>query len=192
MFDFIDYHTFWVIIHLFGVIVGAGGAFTSDWIFFSSIKDNVVSRTEMRFLRLSSKMVWIGIAVIVISGAFLFAADPREYIQSSKFLAKMTIVAVIIANGIIFHRHHIPRLHRHVGRNVSLSEEFMKKSPLLLASGAVSGVSWLSAFVLGALPEVPYGYPAIMALYLIVLGLGVLAAILSKKRIFRPSNANRP
>ncbi|MEX1064278.1 MAG: hypothetical protein WD898_00850 [Candidatus Paceibacterota bacterium] len=187
MFDFIDYKTFWVIVHLFGVIIGAGGAFASDFMFFSSIKDKMISHTEMRFLRLGSKMVWIGLAIIVVSGVFLFMSDVPRYMASSKFLVKMTIVGVIIVNGIIFHFRHIPRLHRHVGQDYSLSKEFVKKSPYLLASGVISGVSWLSAFILGALHKVPYSYWQILSFYLVILCLGILVAVLSKNRLLRMS-----
>ncbi len=171
--------------HLFGVIIGAGGAFASDFMFFSSIKDKMISHTEMRFLRLGSRMVWVGLAIIIFSGAFLFAADAARYLDSSKFLAKMTIVGVIIVNGVIFHLYHIPRLHKHIGRDFSLSKEFVKKSPLLLISGVISVVSWLAAFVLGVFHEVPYSYWIIIAFYLAILGLGILITILSKDRILR-------
>ena len=131
MFDFIDYKSFWTIVHVLGVIIGAGGAFASDLMFFNSVKDRKIDQTEMRFFRLGSKMVWVGIAIIVVSGIFLVSTNIPRHLESSKFLAKMTIVAVIIVNGVIFHTTHIPRLHRHIGRDYSSSKEFVKKAPFL-------------------------------------------------------------
>jgi len=182
--DFLDYRTAITIFHLLGVVFGAGGALASDFIFFSSIKDKKISHTEMRFLKLGSKMIWVGLAILVISGALLFATDPDRYLHSGKFLAKMTIVAIIIANGIVFHLVHIPRLHRHAGKYLPSEAEFVRRSPSLIASGAISIISWISALVLGAIRSVPYDYWVIMAFYLGILAFGVLTGFILKKRIF--------
>ncbi|MDP3900785.1 MAG: hypothetical protein Q8Q38_00365 [bacterium] len=178
-----DQHTIFTIFHILGVAVGAGGAFLSDAMFFSSVKDERISRTEMRFLFLGGKMVWIGIAILLVSGLFLVFENPQRYLASSKFLAKMTIVAVIILNGAVFHLHHIPRLYRHAGHHFPSSDEFMRKAPFLLGSGVVSVVSWVSALVLGASHKLPYGYFTIMAGYLVILALALVISQLLKKRI---------
>lgn len=179
----IDSHTLFTIVHLLGVVVGMGGAIASDLTFFSSIRDEKISQTEMRFLRLGGKMVWAGLFVIVVSGALLFAERPDRYLASPKFIAKITVVAILIANGIVFHLVHIPRLHRHAGAHFPSSDEFIRNAPLLLASGATSLVSWLGAFVLGALGRVTFPYAQIMAVYFAVLFSGIAAVILLRKRI---------
>ncbi|RJP45761.1 hypothetical protein C4587_00395 [Candidatus Parcubacteria bacterium] len=184
LFGFVDSQSLFTLLHLFGVVIGAGGAFASDLIFLSSINDERISPTEMRFLRLGSKMVWGGLFLIAISGIFLFAPDSARYLASSKFLAKMTIVAVIILNGLFFHLSHIPRLHRHVGSHFPSSDEFVRKSSLLTASGVISLVSWSSAVVLGALRDVPFSYGTIMAVYAAALGVGVGIGIVFQGRIF--------
>lgn len=178
----IEYHTVLTALHLFGVVVGLGAAFVSDAIFFSSIRDEKVSHTELRFLRLGGRIVSLGLLLIVISGLLLFMQSPAEYLASAKFLAKMTIVAILIANGAVFHLVHIPRFSRHASHHFPSSDEFMRAVPLLLASGVISTVSWLSAFVLGLWRGVPYSYLEIMSVYGAVLFVSSVSVIVLKRR----------
>lgn len=176
-----DQHTILSIFHILGVAFGAGGAFLSDSMFFSAVKDEKISHTELRFLRLGGTMVWIGLGVLLVSGLLLVSENPERYLASSKFLAKMTIVAVVILNGAIFHFYHIPRLSRHAGHHFPSSDEFVRRAPFLLASGVVSVVSWLSALVLGASRGLPYEYSTIMTGYFVILGFTLLASWIFRK-----------
>lgn len=178
---FVDLHTSYIIFHLLGVVLGAGGAFMSDVMFFSSIKDGQISATEVSFLKLASRVVWVGVIILIISGLFIFFEDTGKYLSSSKFLAKMTIVGVIVINGIIFHISHIPFLHRHINLQLSLSKEFKDKMSSLMISGVISIVSWLSALVLGAFKSVPYSYLTIMGAYLAILVIGITLSFLFKR-----------
>lgn len=175
--DLIDIKLFWTIFHLFGVAIGAGGAYMSDIMFFSSIKDEKISATEMRFLKMASKFVWFGIAVLVLSGIGLFFTDMDAYLESSKFLAKVTIVTIIAINGIVFHGMHLPRIERHVGHHFPSSDEFMRHRPLLLVSGAVSFVSWTSVVILGALRSLPFDYLEILGFYLVIVTVAAFGAL---------------
>jgi len=175
--EFLDYKTITTIIHVLGVILGAGGAFMSDVMFASSIRDEKVTHTEMRFLRLGSIVVWIGLAIIIISGFLIFMTDPNGYLASHKFLAKMTIVAIIVVNGLVFHLIHIPRLHRHIGHHFPSSDEFERSVPILLMNGVISVVSWLAAFILGMMRGLPYNYATIMLTYAIVLALAIILTL---------------
>lgn len=181
--DFIDIRTALIMLHLFGVALGAGGAYLSDMMFFSSVKDKVISGTELRFLTIGSRAVWIGLAFLVVSGTGLFLTDIEGYMASSKFLAKMSIVGIIILNGIIFHMSHLPRMKRHTGQHFPSSDEFVRHRPLLAASGAVSLVSWTSALILGGLKMVPYSYGAIMAVYATGVVLAAVVAVIVIRRI---------
>ena len=172
MLDIIDSHTLALIFHLIGIAIGAGGAYMSDFMFFSAMKDLKISHTEMRFLHLGGKVVWLGIVILVISGLTLFMMNPEQYLNSAKFLSKMTVVGIIIANGMFFHLMHIPRIRRHVGEHLPSSDEFTRKITPLFISGAVSVISWTAAIVLGAWRGIPYTYVEIIAMYV----LSVLAA----------------
>lgn len=184
MLDFLDPKTIYTIFHIFGVIVGAGGAFFSDAIFFRSIKDGHISKEEFGFMRLGSVIVWIGLILIVVSGFFIFMTNPEGYISSSKFLAKMSIVLVIIINGIIFHFMHFPHIRGHIGLKFHDSPIFIKKSSLLMISGGISFSSWVFAVVLGVINSVPYNYFQIMSIYFLVLLVIVMSAVFSKRFLF--------
>lgn len=181
---FLDSHIVFVIVHLLGLAVGAGGAFASDAMFFLSAKDKKITATELKFLHLGGAMVWLGLGILAASGTMLFLEDPAGYLASGKFLAKMTIVAVIAANGILFHKLHLPMLRRLEADSFSASKEFRQKSSLLLASGALSAVSWISALTLGALRGIPYSYWVLMAVYLLFVFGAILFALSLKRRLF--------
>lgn len=156
----------------------------SDSMFLKALKDLKISKAEMGFLQLGSTMVWLGLAVLIVSGYFLFSLDTDKYLHSAKFLAKMTIVGVILLNGLFLHISLIPRLRRHVEGYLPSSDEFMRKRPYLFTSGAISFVSWMSALVLGALHKVPWSYSEIMGVYLLVLLMaGLIANLLGRRLI---------
>ncbi|PJE64547.1 MAG: hypothetical protein COU90_01765 [Candidatus Ryanbacteria bacterium CG10_big_fil_rev_8_21_14_0_10_43_42] len=180
MFDFIDLKTVFLITHLFGVAIGAGGAFTSDAMFFKSVRDERISKTELGFLTLGSSMVIIGLIFLILSGAGLFFLDMEMYLSSSKFLSKMTIVLLIVINGVIFHKSHLPRLFRHLNHHLPSSDEFIRHRVFLLSSGVVSAVSWTFAIILGTLRDVPYSYTVIMLTYLLILSAGVCFVYFAK------------
>lgn len=167
--------------HLFGVALGAGGAYLSDVMFFSSAKDDKITYTEFRFLTIGSKMVWVGLITLFLSGLGLFLLDMETYLDSSKFLAKVTIVFIIFLNGLVFHFSHLERIKRHKGEHLPSSDEFMRKRPILLASGVASFISWTSALILGAIPSLSYSYGLIMGAYFLVL----LVAIFSTLALFK-------
>ncbi len=185
VFDFLDHKTAYIIAHVFGAILGAGGAFASDAMFFSTIKDGRITNDELRFMKLGSKLVWTGIAILVVSGILLVYTDPTRYLTSDKFLAKLTIVALIIVNGIIFHLIHIPHIKKHLGIIFKESPTFVKRAPFILASGALSMVSWISAVILGMLTYVPYSYAQIIGLYAVVVVLAMTGAVMGRSIILK-------
>ncbi|MBI2057367.1 MAG: hypothetical protein HYT63_00045 [Candidatus Yanofskybacteria bacterium] len=184
----LDWHSVLEIFHLLGVVVAMGAAITGDFGFFSSIRNRKISATEMRFIKLASRTVWLGLVLIIISGVLLFAQQPERYLQSGKFLAKMSIVGVIIVNGLIFHFVHLPRLKKHIGLSLTTAGRFSRQMSGLMVSGAVSSVSWFSALVLGALGRLPYAYREIMLVYLGLLVVAISTALLLKNKIFSTRN----
>ena len=181
----IDFNTGLVIIHIFGVAVGAGGAYVSDLMFLASIQDEKITKKEVSFLRIASFMTWAGLFLLIVSGLGLFAQDIAKYSESTKFLSKMTIVLFLTINGIFFHLSHIPRLVRHVGEHFPSSDEFSRKRPYLLVSGAVSFVSWSFALVLGVLSGLPYTYWTIMIVYFVVIAFAVLGAYILERFVLQ-------
>ena len=182
--NFIDIKTLFIIGHIVGAVLGAGGAFVSDAIFFSTVKDGIINKTEMRFISLGSRFVWGGLIILIISGIGLFFTNPIYYIASTKFISKIIIVGIITINGIIFHKLHIPVLKRSVGSKLINSKEFIKRSNILMISGAVSMVSWVATLVLGSLKKIPYGIDTILSVYLVILFVGICSSVIIKRRLF--------
>lgn len=183
MFDFLTPKAILTILHIFGAILGAGSAYVSDSMFFLSVRDSKFIPTELKFLNMGSKLVWVGTALLFLSGLGLFFLNPEGYMNSSKFLAKMTVVVVIIINGIIFGLIHMPLIEKHKQKKLGQSEEFRGKAPWIIVSGAISIVSWTTAVVLGVLHDVPFGYMTIMGLYALAVTLAVGTGLLLKDRI---------
>lgn len=169
--------------HIFGVALGAGGAYASDLIFFNSAKDRHISKTESRLLSASSKMVWLGLGILILSGIGLVSLRPEIFLSSEKFWAKMTVVGVIMVNGLVFHFSHLPRLLRsHVGE-FAIEHELVRHRTFLLASGAVSVVSWTYAMVLGVIKQNPFSYLDFVGTYAVLLLLATASAIILRERI---------
>jgi len=183
MLDFIDLKTALIIVHLFGLAIGAGGAFMSDAMFLHAIRDQKISQTEMGFLSLGSFMVWAGLILLIGSGIGIFFTNPEGYLASSKFLSKMTVVGIIVINGIVFHLWHIPRIKRHVDRRLPSSKEFTHNRVWLLTGGAISVTSWVSALIFGALKSIPYSYAEIILVYLVLVSIAIIIANLAKNYI---------
>jgi len=174
--EWIDIKTVYTIAHLLGVAIGAGGAYMSGLMFMSTIKDNKISKREVEFLELGSKMVWGGVGVLLVSGALLVSLNPSAYMTSSKFILKMIIVAVVILNGLIFQKVHSPLLLKSVNKKISTSKTYKKGSRFMYISGAVSIASWTSALVLGALRSIPITVSRGLAIYLAILAVGAICA----------------
>lgn len=176
-------HTIYTILHILGAVLGAGGAYVSDAMFFSSVKDRVISSVELRFLRIGSLFVWVGLGILVLSGLLLFSTNPAGYLASSKFLFKMFVVLVILVNGIIFHTVHLPRIHRHAGHHYPSSDEFMRKREILIASGVVSMTSWTIALVLGVLRSVPVDFSTALFYYLAFELMAIVGTLIFSRKL---------
>lgn len=187
--SFVEPKTLFLIGHLLGIALGVGGAFMSDILFFKSIRDGKISKTEMSFLELGSLCVTFGLIVLIISGIGLFSLDTERYLNSSKFLVKMTIVAILSVNGIIFHMLHIPLLKKWVAGSISAAA-VSKRRWHIMASGVISLVSWISALVLGAFRSIPFSYEIIFYLYLAVLAGGLFVGFVLMDKII-PRFKNR-
>lgn len=180
---------FLIIIHVLAVIVGMGSAFVTDRLFFKFLKDYKISEEEKNIMDEVSKIIWIALFVIIVSGIFIYFTNISEYNNTPKFFAKMIAVLVITVNGIFLNVIISPKL---VSINflneVPFSRDISKKRKLAFALGAVSLSSWLTAFCLAMLKNIPYTLFEILGVYLVVvvfaiLGSQVFEYVLSNKKI---------
>ena len=168
-------HTFLIIGHIVGVAIGAGGATMSDVLFVTSIADNRIDRSELRLLKIASKVVVIGLLLLTVTGlGFLLTGSPT----SPRFWAKMTIVLIAAVNGFVMHRLLFPLFERCARERTAIgSAEFTRYTPLLVVAGPVSAISWYAAIVLGAWRSLTLTYWQYITVYgfLVTVSIGLSA-----------------
>lgn len=150
-------------LHIIGVALGAGGATMSDMLFLTSISDNQIDQSELKLLKIASRIVVVGLILLMVTGAgfFLFGA-----VESDRFWAKMTIVSIATLNGIVMHNVAFPIFERCAKYGTKLmSAEFTRHAPLLVTAGTVSALSWYAALILGMWRTLTLSYAQIIMVY---------------------------
>ena len=171
------------ILHVFGVVLGLGGATISDLFFFKFLKDFRISEEEVETMNTFSQVIWFALAIIVLSGLGLYLPQAEILNQSPKFLVKMLIVAAIITNGILLNLLISPRLVKisFAKKHEHQLGELHHIRRLAFALGAVSFVSWYSAFILGMLRSVPISFWPLLSIYLFLLLAAITASQLMER-----------
>jgi hypothetical protein len=160
-----------------------GAALISDILFNIYIKDKKIQPNENRTLGTLSSIIWVSLFFILMSGIALFLSDPMKYSYSVKFLVKMTIVGVIILNGYVFWRTIHPALSKINFNDNNLHHKYVKLRKASFAMGAISLVSWLSAFVLGMLGHIPLSYLEVIVGYIAICFGGILVSQIMEYRM---------
>lgn len=167
------------VVHVIAVVFGMGGALMSDLLFTFFSKDKKLNKTEVSTLTILRSVVSYGLLAIIISGVFIFLSDMDRYMSSAKFLAKMSILAVLILNGVVLNKYIWPHI---LNRNFFTLKRERNIRRLAFASGAVSVTSWLAVCALGTLKKVPMLYGEIMCIYLVILLVAISVALFIEKR----------
>lgn len=159
-----EYKTVFTIAHLLGVVIGFGAAIVADFLFFRFVRNFKLSNGEIYVMGLVSSLVWAGLFLIILSGILLFLTNPVAYSESSKFLVKMMIVAVITVNGSFLHFYIKPRL-KNIDWLSRADDERRRTRKLAFAAGGISFNSWFLAMVLGALKSIPLSFGMAALIY---------------------------
>lgn len=182
-----------IIAHIIGTCFGVGGATISDLLFFTFAKDGRIDKREYDTLKAISRIVWLGLIILTISGAsfLVLSTSGLSGVQynPAKILAKVTIVAIIAVNGIVMHRVVLPALKKNTDKPL-YSPSMMKKSNIILTAGAISAVSWYSALVIGAWRGLTASYTTIVGTYLMVVVVAIVIANIAGKFFLRRLKQN--
>lgn len=188
----IEYRSLFAIAHILGMALGLGGATIVDILFFKFLKDFRISEWEADVMRALSEIIWFALSVVVLAGFFLYFPEADALNQSPKFLAKMLVVLAIIINGAFLNLFISPKL-----VEISFREEhdrapggLRRIRKLAFALGAVSLVSWYSAFILGMIREIAAGFSAIISVYLIAVLIGVVISQLAERSFAKRATNN--
>ncbi len=168
---------FLALFHVFSLIIGLGGATFSDLLLFHFLKDLKVNEKEAEIMEFMGKMVFIGVGLAAVSGGLLFSTDTAKYLASSKFPAKMVIFGVIFLNGVALHKYMMPRLLHVVFSNEPSSKDSLTIRRRAFIFGAISVVSWYSAFFLGFVKSTVLSVSQILLCYLALLVVAIAGSL---------------
>jgi hypothetical protein len=179
------YKEFIIGLHLLASAIGLGSVTVTDVLFNKFLRDLRISEKESDVLKTISEVIWVALALIVLSGLGLFLSNPDYYLTSDKFMVKMIVILVLIINGALLNLIIEPKLllipfggtHHHE------AGELIRLRKLAFALGAISIISWYSAFILGLFRTAPISFWGLLSVYVFLL---VLAVIISQfvERLF--------
>jgi uncharacterized membrane protein len=181
-----EYKKLATIIHVFAVIIGMGSALVSDILFNVYIKDKKINPTENSTLEVLSRIIWISLGAIFLSGIAIFLSNPPVYSASDKFLLKMVIVGFVIINGYLFARVTHGSLSKINFTDTNSNHKYVRIRRLSFAFGAVSLVSWLSAFILGSISSIPVSFWSGLMIYGVLLLIGITGSQVVEYMITHP------
>lgn len=167
---------FWIgalLLHILFVVVGMGSAIVSDILFSFFSTDKRIDKKEDSVLTVLSTTIWISLSGMVLTGILLFLHDTERYSTSPDFLSKMSMVLVLIVNGLIFAKYIHPHLREISFTDTNRTHKLVKLRRISFACGAVSVTTWLGIFFLALIDNIQLGYMEIMATY----GITALSAI---------------
>ena len=163
-----------IVIHLFAMVLGLGGATYSDILLMRFLKDLKISKKEAEVLETLGQVIWVGVGFAVVSGVGLFLPEAQRLLETPKFLAKNIIFLILMINGALLHLYVLPHI---------LQVSFHERTPLKHLSirtaafvmGAISASSWYSVFLLGGFKNVPLSLSTILLIYLgvVVCAIGI-------------------
>lgn len=164
--------------HTIGFILGLGGAMITDILFMRFLRDFRISEKEADVMSTTSQVIWFGLAIVIVTGLGLYLPLMDNYHESTKFLAKMVVVAVVAVNGAFLNLFVEPRLVTICfnAKEQAITPEMVRFRRLAFALGAVSFVSWWSAFVLGSFRSLPLTVLQILLIYIVLLAIAVASS----------------
>ena len=174
-----DYEKITIGFHLVGFALGLGGATISDIIFFQALHRKLITEDRFALLMTISKIVWTGLLILIVSGATLFALIYAEQgslplLNSPRWQAKLTLVAIVLINGLFFRFSIFPRLKAITNQPLSISNIGPSMWKLAI-SGSISIASWYGIMIISLLPRtVRPPYWEFMGIYIVIVLAGIL------------------
>lgn len=179
----VQYYNIFVILHVLGMALGLGSVILVDIFFYKFLEDSQVSEFEDGVMHILSQVIWAALAILVTTGLCFYIARFPELNQNPKFLAKMVVVLVIIVNGALLNLLVAPHMKKiqFKEKDDSATGKSHGLRKLAFAMGAISMTSWLSAFLLGMIRSLDFGFLPIISVYFGV----VIVAVISSQVLER-------
>src|SRR3989344_869427 len=136
-----------VIMHIIGTVLGVGAATFAEIHYTRFNADDIVTDDERKTLAVTYTVMRTGLFLLVVSGfgllLYLRLTEYTDLLTSPTFLAKMTVVGVLVGNALLLQARIMP----------------------LAVGAAVSLTSWYTALVLGSLRDTNASYIEILVYY---------------------------
>ncbi len=187
-----EYKWLIVIVHALAAAIGVGATTVTDISFTKFLKDFRVDQAESKTMRMYSQIIWVALGVLILTGVGLYLPEAARLNESSKFLVKVIVVAVITLNGLALNFFVTPRLTKVKFEakpgDISPRARFVRQ--LIYASGSVSIISWYVVFILGSVSSVPLPFMNVLLIYLGLLLFGLVGSQLYERIIIRKATKN--
>lgn len=166
-------------VHLLGVVLGFGGAIFTDIIFARCLHKRSISDDELNIMKLLSHLIWVGLIILASSGALLFHSNVDSYINSDAFLAKMTLVFILLLNGVFLNVYVTPSIKKVF--DPLLEDKGFSIRKIAFASGAISISSWFFIFFLSMLKKViVLSFVQYLSIYLFIVISSIIVSQISE------------
>ncbi len=170
--------TLLIFIHLGSFALSFGLVLFCDLMLAQVAFTGRIKEFQMTLISKASKVILKSLGILILSGLgflVLYHFRTPELLDNPKLYAKILIVAILTANGSWLHRSGLLFLEKALKNDLRQKGKihFLEK---LLLSGAVSAVSWWTAFALGVFKELNFtaSFTLIMTVYGVVLVAGCL------------------
>lgn len=178
---FVESKTLFTVAHVLTVVVGMGTAIVSDLLFNFYTTDRVLDKREGKSLEFLSNIVWISLVFIILSGVGLFFSDPSKYLASSKFISKMSIMVILLANGVFLSKFVSPHFY---DKGLLKFKSARTIRQVAFVSGAISISSWFIVCILGVLKSIPVHFTQFLLGYFAFLVVAGCVALAVEKKTF--------
>jgi uncharacterized membrane protein len=175
------------VMHSLGFILGLGGAITATFLFSKFLSDRSISKEELGILQMLSELIWLGLALTVISqlASYVAYADILSFYAPFLVQTLALFVAVVMSAAIMI-------IFEPFLTMIPFSEDpSQKKLPALSSlrrpvfiTGAVALSSWSFAFAMDHSPS--YGMLHLILAYAVFLLAAVCVALIWERKIEKP------
>jgi hypothetical protein len=87
--------------HIAGLVGGGGCAIAADRAtLIASRQAGAARRHQLGTLQATHRIVLFGLAIVIVSGVMLFAADIDTFLYSRIFWVKLALVTLLVVNGV--------------------------------------------------------------------------------------------
>ncbi len=161
---------FFNVLHLLALFTAMGAALFLEVSIVSKIR-NALTKEGVETIKRGSFLIVIGLALFWVSGlGFLYEyfEHAPEKLMNPKVHMKIFVVFIITMNGLSFHFSLMDEVFQEGTKLLKLPADKLRA---LGAFAAINTVSWLYAFMLGALPELNFVYtlPQMATFYLVLI-----------------------